>query len=113
LVWGAQLEAAATVTAYQRVVTARDVTQSGVSDVFYMFDDGGDSLNWTAPAGTYDVAYVNSLGTVTILTSQALSGAADVTIPTDLVEYVAVNRTLTAGEVSQLTTYLQARANPL
>jgi hypothetical protein len=113
LVWGAQLEAAATVTAYQRVVTARDVTQSGVSDVFYMFDDGGDSLNWTAPVGTYDIAYVNSLGTVTVLTSQALSGAVDVTIPTDLVEYVAVNRTLTAGEVSQLTTYLQARANPL
>lgn len=108
-----QLETGTTVTNYQRVITARDVSEIGVADVYYMFDDGADSLNWTAPAGTYDIAYVNSLGTVTVLTSQALSGAADITLPVDLVEYVAVPRTLTAGEVTQLTTYLQARANPL
>lgn len=107
-----QLDVGSSATAYQKVVTARDVTQSGLADVFYAFDDGGDSINWTAPAGTYTIAYVVPDGTVTILTGQALSGAADALIPSQLVEYVAVNRALTGPETSALTSYLTGVANP-
>jgi hypothetical protein len=107
-----QLEIGATATAYQKVVTANDVTQTGLADVFYASDDGGDSINWTAPAGTYTIAYVVPNGTVTILTGQALSGAADALIPAQLVEYVAVNRALTGPETTALTTYLTGVANP-
>lgn len=107
-----QLEVGSTATAYQKVVTASDVTESGLADVFYAADDGGDSINWTAPAGTYTIAYVVPNGTVTILTGQALSGSADALIPSQLVEYVAVNRALTGGETADLTAYLQGVANP-
>ena len=79
---------------------------------YFIEDDGGDTMPWTAPAGTYTVAYVIPDGTVTILTGQALSGATDALIPSQLVEYVAVNRALTPGETSGLTAYLQSVANP-
>jgi hypothetical protein len=107
-----QLEIGGAATAYQKVVTANDVTQTGLADVFYASDDGGDSISWTAPAGTYTIAYVTPTGTVTILTGQALSGAADALIPTQLVEYVAVNRALTGAETTALTSYLAGVANP-
>lgn len=42
LVWGAQLEAGSTATAYQRVVTAFDVTEAGVPSLSYIQFDGSD-----------------------------------------------------------------------
>ena len=42
LIWGAQLETGSTATAYQRVVTALDVTQAGVPDCYYLSFDGTD-----------------------------------------------------------------------
>jgi hypothetical protein len=43
-VWGAQLETGSTATAYQRVVTAFDVTQAGVADCYYLSFDGSDDF---------------------------------------------------------------------
>jgi hypothetical protein len=42
LIWGAQLEAGSTATAYQRVVSSFDVTEAGVPDVWYLSFDGTD-----------------------------------------------------------------------
>jgi hypothetical protein len=45
LIWGAQLEASSTATAYQRVTDRYNVTEAGVSSVSYLFFDGvNDSL---------------------------------------------------------------------
>jgi hypothetical protein len=45
LIWGAQLEAGSTATAYQRVTDQYNVTEAGVSSVSYLFFDGvNDSL---------------------------------------------------------------------
>ena len=41
-VWGAQLEASATATAYQKVVTQYEVTEAGVQSVSYLAFDGVD-----------------------------------------------------------------------
>lgn len=79
---------------------------------YYLDNVSSDALNWTAPAGTYTVAYVIPDGTVTILTGQSLSGATNVMLASQIVEYVAVNRALTGGETSGLTAYLQGVANP-
>jgi hypothetical protein len=52
--WGAQLEVGSTATAYQRVVTAFDVTQAGVADCYYLSFDGSDDfmLTGTITPGT-------------------------------------------------------------
>lgn len=42
LIWGAQLEVATAATAYQRVVSQYDVTESGVTTLHYLWFDGVD-----------------------------------------------------------------------
>lgn len=86
--------------------------QEAGPEAYYLDNVSSDTLNWTAPAGTYTVAYVIPDGTVTILTSQSLSGATNIMLASQIVEYVAVNRALTGGETSGLTAYLQGVANP-
>ena len=44
LVWGAQLETGSTATAYQRVVTAFEVTEANVASLSYIFFDGIDDF---------------------------------------------------------------------
>jgi len=48
LIWGAQLELGSTATAYQRVTTAYDITESGVATVHYLQYDGFNSSMSTA-----------------------------------------------------------------
>jgi hypothetical protein len=87
--------------------TLRERTIGGVR---FLESDGNDVLNWTAPAGTYTVAYVNNAGFVTILPGVSLSGAVNMMQDTQIVEYVAVNRPLTVGEETSLRAYLKAAA---
>ena len=49
LVWGAQGEYGSTATAYQRVVSAFDVTEAGKPDLYYLAYDGSDDFLSTAP----------------------------------------------------------------
>lgn len=77
----------------------------------HLEDDGiDDVLNWTAAAGNYTIARINSSGTVTIQTSQALSGATDILLESAIAGYVAINRALTPAETTQLTSYLERLA---
>jgi hypothetical protein len=48
LVWGAQVEINSTATDYQKVVSQYDVTEAGVSDVYYLAFDGVDDSLATA-----------------------------------------------------------------
>lgn len=43
-IWGAQLELGSTPTAYQKVVSAYDVTEAGVNDCWYLQGDGVDDF---------------------------------------------------------------------
>lgn len=95
--------------AIQTTAGARPTLRVTAGGVYYLEDDGGDSLSWTAPAGTYTIAHVNSVGAVTIQTAQALSGATDALVAQYLAGYVAVNRALTAAETSALTAYLATK----
>ena len=76
------------------------------------FHLSGGSINWTAPAGTYTVAYLADTGP-TILTSQSLSGATNVMAASKIFEYVAVNRALTAAETQGLLDYFNLKGRYL
>lgn len=69
-----------------------------------------DSINWTAPTGTYTVAWVDTAGNVTIQTAQSLSGATDALRAQRMVGYLAINRTLNEGETTNLTNWFRAKA---
>lgn len=80
VIHGAQLEVGPSATPYQRVTTANDTTEAGVPDVWHLWNDGGDSLNAAPlPAGTYGLAYVDTLGGVTVSTETS-----DGTAPIDV-----------------------------
>jgi len=76
------------------------------------FHLSGGSINWTAPAGTYTVAYLADTGP-TILTAQSLSGATNVMAVSKIFEYVAVNRALTADETQGLLDYFDLKGRYL
>lgn len=99
---------------FARQVTAGDrpTLREGGNGVRFLESVSTDTLLWTAPAGTYTVAYVIPDGTVTILTGQSLSGATNIMLATQVVEYIAINRALTSEETSGLTAYLEGIANP-
>jgi hypothetical protein len=59
LLWGAQLELGSTATAYQRVTTAFDVTESGQRDCFGVRADGTDDFYTTA--GNVDFTGTNKV----------------------------------------------------
>lgn len=93
---------------YQLIDAARPTRRASP---VHLEDDGvDDALLWTAPADTYTVARVNSAGTVTIQTGQSLSGATDVMLETTIAGYLSINRSLTAGETTTLTAWLQGLA---
>ncbi|MFE3838597.1 hypothetical protein [Pseudogemmobacter sonorensis] len=63
---GLQFEAGAVATPLQHNLGPHDVTEPGVPDVWHLWDDGGDSLPVSLPAGTYGRAWVDHLGAVTV-----------------------------------------------
>ena len=125
LIWGAQLELAATATAYQKSVTALEITETGFATYGYTRPDLSDDILSTVLtlAQTGDVAIFGrtaskleaglvygagstfSMGatTVTGMTAGVLASVGDV------LGLVAIGRTLTSTERANLLTYFQAR----
>jgi len=95
--------------ATQVTADARPILRQTAGGLYYLEDDEvNDVLNWTAPADTdYTISYVNTAGTVTTLTGQSLSGATNILLDPAIVGYVAVDRALTAGETTDLESYLE------
>lgn len=58
-------------SALQNNYGPNDITEQGVADLWHLYNDGGDSLNATLPAGTYGLASIdiNRAITVTTITS--------------------------------------------
>ena len=101
-IWGAQLETGSTATAYQRVVTALDVTEAGVADREYVdFDAVDDQLAGALVDGTYYLATVATNGTVSY-TSTVLSGGTGLVINTDLSALIVRGTDYSAGEKSTI-----------
>lgn len=91
--------------ASQATATARPtLMQSGVVRYLYR-DPVDDALPWTAPAGSYDVVHIPLTGPATILTEQALSGAADTLLGETTRAYLAIDRRLTGYEIDALAAY--------
>lgn len=98
--------------AAQTVAGNRPTWRQGGNGVFYLESVSSDSLNWTAPAGTYTVAYVIPDGTVTVLTGQSLSGATDIMLAPQIVEYIAIPGSITTEQTGGIIAYLEGVANP-
>lgn len=69
----------------------------------------GGSLNWTAPTGTYTVAYLNSFGPV-VLENQSLSGATNVMQSSEIFEYIAASGPIGSADLNLLRQYLSNKA---
>lgn len=80
--------------------------------VKYLENVSSDTLNWTAPAGTYTVAYVIPDGTVTVLTGQSLSGSTNIMLATQIVEIIYIPGSITTEQTGGLIAYLEGVANP-
>lgn len=55
---GVQLEKGGSATPLQFNYSANDITETGIPDLWHLYNDGGDSLNVTLPAGTYGLASI-------------------------------------------------------
>lgn len=67
-VGGLQCEIGAVATPLQIVYGTNDITETGVADLWHLYNDGGDSLNVTLPAGTYGLASIDINRAITITT---------------------------------------------
>ncbi len=106
---GTQAERATATTALQVVRTATDITEAGLPSRFALLNDlVDDAMTVTLAAGSYTVAFGDDSG-VTVLTSQALSGAYTIPGPARLYGAVAINRALNARETASLTAWLNSR----
>ncbi len=97
-----QIELAASPTAYQRVASAFDVTEAGVPGVWHLWNDGGDSLPVTLPAGSYGRARVNTSGEITLDT---VVNPTDLLTGTRQVEMLLRPGALTPAEEAQIRAY--------
>jgi hypothetical protein len=105
----AQTELGSTATPFQDVQTARDVTETGVPNVWHLNDDGNDSLPVALPAGTYTAAWVNALGAVTIAGGLTVTTTLDTLRGQNQADALIINRALGEAERVALTRYWQAR----
>lgn len=99
---GYQLEAGNTLTPYQRVTTQYDITEDDVPDVWHLYDDGGDSLPVTLPAGTYGRAWVDADGLVTVDT---VVDPADALVSNQQADIILRQGAFTAEEEANIRTY--------
>lgn len=123
--WGAQIEAGSTVTAYQKAETSFDVTETGVSLFGFTRPDRSDDVlsttipadqtgdvaifgrtgSWIENAKTYAAASTFSLGaaTATGLASGVLAAVGDI------VGVLAIGKALSAAEKQSALDYHKAR----
>ena len=100
--------------AIQETTAARPTYQEAVGAVpAHITNDGADSLETRLPTGTYTVAWVDKDGTYSLTESVAI----DISTPEDistgranLTAIVYIPNALTAGEKTQLQTYMEGLA---
>ncbi|RRH76240.1 hypothetical protein [Falsigemmobacter faecalis] len=94
---------------YQRVISATEITETGVPDRWHLLDDG-DSLPVVLPAGGYELAFVTHLGAVsyTSVTSDGTAGI-DVLRADRLADVLIKAGSLSTPEKAALETYWHAK----
>ena len=102
MIWGGQLEFGSVATPYQRVTTDFDITEAGVPSVSHLYNDGGDSLPITLPAGTYGRARVNASGAVTVDT---VVNPADALVSNQQVDVILRQGAFTPEEEAKIRAY--------
>ena len=108
LIRNAQFEFGPSATAYQRVGSTYDVTQVGQDSRWYLANVSTDTIEWSAVAGTYTIAYRGNTGSV-ILDAQTLSGTTNVMLSSKIYEYIVVQRALGSVERSRLLNYFNQK----
>lgn len=63
---GMQVEYGSTASGFQLTRGLNDITEAEVEDCWHLYNDGGDSLPIVLPAGSYGLAFVDHLGSVTV-----------------------------------------------
>jgi len=109
-----QVERNTEASTYQRVLAnGYDVTEAGMRDVYYLFNDGiDDALASTLPyLGTNaTVAYASDKG-ATIQTGQTIgAGGFDILRDTRLFAMLVIDRALSTAETQRVTRFLETRA---
>lgn len=91
---------------YQKVVDANTITETGISDLWHLYDDGGDSLPLVLPAGEYGLAWVDHLGAVSSATVTSDGVAAIDLLRAERQADVLIRAgAITAPELTALTGY--------
>lgn len=104
-VGGIQRELGSTMTPYQKVVSANDITEAGVDDIWHLFFDGvDDALGVTLPAGTYGRARVSELGVVTV---DSVTNPTSLTFgaATRVADFMLRQGAFSSAEIAALTSY--------
>lgn len=103
---GWQVEKGASVTPLQLNMSDLDVTEAGVTPVWFLWNDGGDSMPVTLPAGDFGLAWVDALGAVTVTTVTS-DGTTPINLlrTTRMADVLIRQGALSTVEVNEMTTY--------
>lgn len=103
---GLQFESGLNSTPLQHNYGPNNVTEEGVPDVPFLFNDGNDSLPASLPAGAYGVAWVNPAGGVTF-TAQTIAAAGQIDVLRGIrtVDVIIRQGDFTQAEKDQITQY--------
>jgi hypothetical protein len=95
--------------ARQFTALSRPELRQTAGGVWYLHNDGNDSLPAALPAGTYTAAWVNNLGEVTIAENVAVTTTLNTLSGQNQADALIINRALGEAERVALTRYWQAR----
>ncbi|RRH69042.1 hypothetical protein [Falsigemmobacter faecalis] len=110
MIYAPQMEFGSALGAYQHVGSDFDITEAGVPDVWHLWNDGGDSLLATFPAGTQHIAWVSTLGRLGYTTAVS-TGTVGIDLLRDerLADVFARDTPLSDAERLRLETWWQER----
>jgi|GEM_PF-2311439 len=104
-----QIEPGAAPTNYQSVMGSNNITETGVPDIWYLFNDGGDSLLAPLSPGVWEVATVGHLGKVDYTPVTGDGADKNILFGERVADIFARPGTLTDAERLRLEEYWQQR----
>lgn len=96
--------------AVQAAVGSRPTLMQAGGGLYYLYSDGGDSLNVTLPTGTYTRAWVTHDGDVTIEAGVSISAPENVLRAATIADVLYIDRALTGDEAAKLSAHWEGLA---